>query len=97
LSHARLRPTPSRQGAIVRTLPVLLERAFRLDWVQLTPDKFEKKRDRTSNWPLYNEGLRQRGDVKDWLKPKVETAYAQSAARHGVASRPIPIWRSQSA
>ncbi len=37
--------------------------------------KFEKKRHRITNWPAYNEGLRQRGDVTVWLSPEVETAW----------------------
>ena len=37
--------------------------------------KFEKKRYRVSNWPDYNESLRQRGDVTIWLSPEVEAAW----------------------
>jgi hypothetical protein len=37
--------------------------------------KFEKKRYRISNWPQYNESLRQRGDVTVWLSPEVEAAW----------------------
>jgi hypothetical protein len=29
--------------------------------------KFEKKRQKVTNWRVYNEGLRQRGDVTIWL------------------------------
>jgi hypothetical protein len=34
--------------------------------------KFEKKRQKVTNWRVYNEGLRQRGDVTIWLRPEVE-------------------------
>jgi hypothetical protein len=34
--------------------------------------KFEKKRQKVTNWRVYNEGLRQRGDVTIWLSPEVE-------------------------
>ncbi len=37
--------------------------------------KFEKKRYRVTNWSLYNESLRQRGDVTVWLSPEVETEW----------------------
>ena len=37
--------------------------------------KFEKKRYRITNWPSYNESLRQRGDVTVWLSPEVEAAW----------------------
>ena len=30
--------------------------------------KFEKKRYRISNWAVYNESLRQRGDMMVWLR-----------------------------
>nr|WP_245581390.1 IS5 family transposase [Octadecabacter arcticus] len=33
--------------------------------------KFEKKRQKVTNWRVYNEGLRQRGDVTIWLSPEV--------------------------
>jgi hypothetical protein len=35
-------------------------------------DKFEKKRQKVTNWRVYNQGLRQRGDVIIWLSPEVE-------------------------
>ena len=34
-----------------------------------------EKRYRVSNWPEYNESLRQRGDVTVWLSPEVEAAW----------------------
>lgn len=34
--------------------------------------KFEQKRYRITNWPDYNESLRQRGDVTVWLSDEVE-------------------------
>ena len=34
--------------------------------------KFEKKRQKVTNWQVYNEGLRQRGDVTIWLSHEVE-------------------------
>lgn len=34
--------------------------------------KFAKKRHRVTNWGIYNEGLRQRGDMTVWLSPDVE-------------------------
>ena len=34
--------------------------------------KFEKKQYRITNWVVYNESLRQRGDVTVWLSPQVE-------------------------
>ena len=34
--------------------------------------KFEKKRQKVTSWRVYNEGLRQRGDVTIWLSPEVE-------------------------
>ena len=37
--------------------------------------KFEKKRYRITNWPAYNESLRQRGDVTIWLSREVEAAW----------------------
>jgi hypothetical protein len=37
--------------------------------------KFEKKRYRITNWPTYNESLRQRGDVTIWLSGEVEAAW----------------------
>ncbi len=37
--------------------------------------KFEKKRYRITNWPAYNESLRQRGDVTIWLSDEVEAAW----------------------
>ena len=37
--------------------------------------KFEKKRYRITNWPGYNESLRQREDVTVWLSPEVEAAW----------------------
>ena len=37
--------------------------------------KFEKKRYRITNWPDYNENLRQRGDVTIWLSREVEAAW----------------------
>ena len=37
--------------------------------------KFEKKRYRITNWPSYNESLRQRGDVTIWLSGEVEAAW----------------------
>jgi len=37
--------------------------------------KFEKKRYRITNWPSYNESLRQRSDVTVWLSPEVEAAW----------------------
>ncbi len=54
-----------------------------MDWIALMPHKFndarrhkfEKKRYRVSNWPEYNESLRQRGDVTVWLSPEVEAAW----------------------
>ena len=33
--------------------------------------KFEKRRYRITNWPAYNENLRQRGDVTVWLSPEM--------------------------
>jgi len=38
-------------------------------------DKFEKKRYRITNWPSYNESLRQRGDVTIWLSREVEAGW----------------------
>ena len=37
--------------------------------------KFDKKRYRITNWPAYNESLRQRGDVTIWLSDEVEAAW----------------------
>jgi len=37
--------------------------------------KFEKKRYRITNWAVYNESLRQRGDVTVWLSPQVEALW----------------------
>ena len=37
--------------------------------------KFEKKRYRITNWPAYNESLRQRGDVTIWLSGEIEAAW----------------------
>ena len=37
--------------------------------------KFEKKKYRITNWPAYNESLRQRGDVTIWLSDEVEAAW----------------------
>jgi hypothetical protein len=37
--------------------------------------KFEKKRYRITNWPAYNESLRQRGDVTIWLSGEVESGW----------------------
>ena len=37
--------------------------------------KFEKKRYRITNWPAYNESLRQRGDVTVWISPQVEALW----------------------
>ncbi len=37
--------------------------------------KFEKKRYRITNWPAYNESLRQRGNVTVWLSPEVAAAW----------------------
>jgi hypothetical protein len=37
--------------------------------------KFEKKRQRVTNWRVYNEGLRQRGDVTIWLSFEVEDTW----------------------
>ena len=37
--------------------------------------KFEKKRYRITNWAVYNESLRQRGDVTIWLSGEVEAAW----------------------
>ena len=37
--------------------------------------KFEKKQYRITNWPAYNESLRQRGDVTVWLSPQVEALW----------------------
>jgi len=34
--------------------------------------KFEKKRQKVTNWRVYNEGLLQRGDVTIWLSAEVE-------------------------
>ena len=36
--------------------------------------KFEKKKYRITNWPAYNESLRQRGDVTIWLSDEVEVS-----------------------
>jgi len=37
--------------------------------------KFEKRRYRITNWPAYNESLRQRGDVTVWLSPEMAAAW----------------------
>ena len=37
--------------------------------------KFEKKQYRITNWPAYNESLRQRGDVTVWLSSEVEALW----------------------
>ncbi len=37
--------------------------------------KFEKKRYRITNWAVYNESLRQRGDVTVWLSAQVEALW----------------------
>lgn len=37
--------------------------------------KFEKKQYRITNWPAYNESLRQRGDVTIWLSPEVAAGW----------------------
>ena len=37
--------------------------------------KFEKKQYRISNWAVYNERLRQRGDVTVWLSLQVEALW----------------------
>ena len=37
--------------------------------------KFEKKRYKVTNWPVYNESLRQRGDVTVWLSSDVADAW----------------------
>ena len=37
--------------------------------------KFEKKKYRITNWPAYNESLRQRGDVTIWLSGEVESGW----------------------
>ena len=37
--------------------------------------KFEQKQYSITNWPAYNESLRQRGDVTVWLSPEVEAAW----------------------
>ena len=37
--------------------------------------KFEKRRYRITNWPAYNENLRQRGDVTVWLSPEMAAAW----------------------
>ena len=37
--------------------------------------KFEKKRYRITNWAVYNESLRQRGDVTVWLSSEVEALW----------------------
>ncbi|XXK32698.1 IS5 family transposase [Rhodobacteraceae bacterium nBUS_24] len=37
--------------------------------------KFDKKRYRITNWAVYNESLRQRGDVTVWLSSEVEASW----------------------
>ena len=37
--------------------------------------KFEKKQYRITNWAVYNESLRQRGDVTVWLSCETEAAW----------------------
>ena len=37
--------------------------------------RFEKKQYRITNWPAYNESLRQRGDVTVWLSSEVEALW----------------------
>ena len=37
--------------------------------------KFEKKQYRITNWAVYNESLRQRGDVTVWLSRETEAAW----------------------
>ena len=79
-------------------LPTLLGKFFLIDRAQLMPHKlndawrhkFKKKRYQISNWPQYNESLRQRGDVTVWLSPEVEAAWrAERRKTRGGAPRPF--------
>jgi hypothetical protein len=36
-------------------------------------DKIPKQKHRVTNWPDYNEGLRQRGDLTVWINEACET------------------------
>ena len=46
--------------------------------------RFDTKRYRVTNWPEYNEGFRQRGDVTVWLREDVVQigATPQAASRY---------------
>ena len=46
--------------------------------------KFDAKRYKVTNWPEYNESLRQRGDVTVWLSEDVVqiSAIPQAASRY---------------
>ena len=54
--------------------------------------KFEKKRYRITNWPDYNESLRQRGDVTIWLSREVRSRTVRRARQD--AGWSVSLFRS---
>ena len=58
--------------------------------------KFENKRQKVTNWRVYNEGLRQHDDVTIWLSAEVEVKWladsglglgVQKGAAHPIAGK----------
>ncbi|WP_260694794.1 hypothetical protein [Rhizobium laguerreae] len=60
-------------------------------------DKIAKQKYQVTNWPAYNESLRQRGDLTIWVKDEALSLWTRGGGHRGVVSRNPRICRSRCA
>jgi hypothetical protein len=54
-------------------------------------DKIAKQKFRVTNWPVYNESLRQRGDLTGWVSDRPFLYGRRQGGHRGAASRNIAV------